>query len=71
MIAEIKVKFYSKKTGVGYNDWRQVFCEKTNTWMQTKYHAGRLVFGRERKAFNDVRNSISHKNHTVREFVPF
>jgi len=71
MIAEIKVKFYSEKLKVGFNDYRAVFSEVDNTWYNTYYHLGRIVYGKNRLSFNKVRKSLTHTNFTVREFMPF
>lgn len=71
MIQEVKVKFYNKELGVGYDDFRKVFSEKTNTWYKVKVHAGRLVYGRDRNPFSKLRTGITDRNYTVRQFIPF
>jgi hypothetical protein len=71
LITEEVVKFYSKELGIGYNDWRKVFCEKSNTWFNTEYHLGRLVYGKNRKPFSKLRASVSNYDYIIREFCPF
>ena len=71
MIKEVTVKFYNKELGVGYDDFRKVFSEKTNTWYKVKVHAGRLVYGRDRKPFKVLREGVINKNFIIRQFFPF
>ena len=71
MIQELKVKFYNKDLKIGYDDFRKVFSEKDNTWHKVKVHAGRLVYGRDRKPFSQLRTGITDRNYTVRQFFPF
>ena len=71
MIQEVKVKFYNKELGVGYDDFRKVFSEKENTWYKVEVHAGRLVYGRSRKPFKVLREGVTNKNFIIRQFFPF
>ena len=71
MIQEVKVKFYNKNLGIGYDDFRKDFSEKDNTWHPVKVHAGRLVYGRDRKPFKKIRSGITNRDYTVRVFIPF
>ena len=69
MIQEIKVKFYNAQLKEGYNDFRKVFTE--DRWHDVKFHAGRLVYGKQRKPFSKLREGITHKDYVVRQYLPF
>lgn len=71
MTNEVKLNFYSEKLGVGFNDYRQIFCNKTNTWMDACYHLGRLVYGKKRLPYKKIVKSISHRDYIAQEFIPF
>ena len=69
MVQELKIKYYNATLKAGYNDFRKVYID--DTWVDVKVHAGRLVYGKQRKPFSKLRAGISHKNFIVREFLPF
>ena len=71
MIQEIKLKFYNNYLGFGYNDFRKVYSSKDNIWIEMKVHAGRLVYGTDRKPFSKLREGITHKNYVIQDYLPF
>ena len=69
MIQEIKIKYYNSTLKVGYNDFRKVYFE--DKWHDVKVHAGRLVYGTNRKPFSKLREGITHKNYVIQDYLPF
>lgn len=71
MIQEVTLRFYNSELKIGFNNWREIYCNNSNVWIKCDYHLGRLVYGKKRIPYKKIVKKITHRNYIVQEFIPF
>ena len=68
---EISINYYNSSLNIGLNDWKKVYDFNTQSWLSSKYHLGRLVYGNQRLSYTKVKTGLVKKKIIIKEYCPF
>lgn len=65
------LKYYNSTLKIGFNNWREVYDCKTEQWLKSSVHKGRLVYGNNRIPYTKIKAGIDKRNFEVKQYCPF
>ena len=71
MLLEIKLKYYSSRLRLGFNNWREIYDCNEQRWIKADYHLGRIVYGSSRLPYNKIKKQIDTNNFLAQQYCPF
>lgn len=58
----INLKYYNSSLGIGFNFPKEIYDCNEERWIQSKVHAGRLVYGKNRIPYKRITKGIDKRD---------